>query len=153
MRTIKEIKKDIRQANKDYREAYERMSALQSELYRTTRDTMIARIEKRYKTGNVYIRVDGLTNYHCDPLIMYEFQRKSGKDGFHARIFKLRYADGDWWTSILFERVDYATLDDMPKMKKLDNSAYAEVINILVNEPEKGEAWIKRYKEANAGKK
>lgn len=133
MATITELKAKIKRLDAKEKEISKQKWDLYHEIDKIRDEQAKARANKHLKIGDIRLTNDGITNYHCDVMKLYEILDINSKGKWvkvKARVYKLGYADGDYYTRIDVERdMNVETLISAKRIKKSDLVELKEIFS------------------------
>lgn len=136
METIASLKRKIKAIQKKQNDLMAQECELEREICDLERDRRVDKIRKGIRAGDVKVINEGITDYHCDAMKVYEIisvserVNKCKRNGVpstyvafnvNVRIFTIHAYDGDRYSCIETKQcVDFDALLKAKKMKKDD---------------------------------
>lgn len=134
MATITNLRAKLRRLEKQERDIQKQVHEIYMQINDLEDERAVARITKSIKAGEVRIINEGITNYHCDPLRMYEVLSVNANKRhckIKCRIYSLSYSDGDYMSRIIIDNDTSAK--QLLSAKKIKAKDLAELKEIFVN--------------------
>lgn len=162
MNEISKLKRKIRSLQKKQTELCKQESELQDEVYKMESVKHADRIRKRIHKGDIKIINRGVTNYHCDPLKIYEILSVSEYTckrfhnnvsftyqsfGVKVREFTIHLYDSDM--ECIIEVKSCSDLDTLAAAKNMSKEDFEEFKATLMLNPQTYEnsKWDPKRKE------
>lgn len=133
MSTIKALKAKMKRLKFREREINKQILSLYLEINKVRDERAKARVNRHLKIGDLRLINDGITNYHCDVMALYEILDINLRGKWAkvtTRVYRLGYADGDYYTRIDVEReTDVETLIKAKRIKATDFTELKEIFS------------------------
>lgn len=134
---IKEIKKQIKTLQSESDKIQNKLFDLYQKINKLEDEEYAEKVTKKYKIGDIVVNNMGITNYHCNVLVMYEILNIL--PNIKTRVYTIGYADGDYYSRIRVE--NNLSFSDLGKGKKV-SAKEAEDIKKIITDPDSYETSV-----------
>lgn len=139
MNKITELRKQIKQLDKQIDKLQNQRTDLHFEIRKLVEAEERAKVEKKFHVGDVFLQNDGITNYHCTIMKLYEvLEVELGRwPSVKVREYAIGYSDGE-----LYTHISKFVIRDYNVGKKITHKEFEELKEIIYNpEQYEGSKW------------